>query len=215
MPIIGLSTLCFALFSGCARTPPDYRSEVSVPVYSEGDAERGQVIFEEACSQCHQLNPGLNKKGPQLMNIYGAKSAQLADFDYSDGLKAAGWEWTAEKLDPYIEDNEKIITDSKMLADPMPDASERADVIAYLSTLRAPVPALDAEGFPIDSKTTTKANIEVNNKVNANVSSTTDDADTDSVKSAATSKAGQSKPLRDEAIEISEGAENKPAADFQ
>lgn len=161
-----------------------------MPVYEAGDAKRGQLIYEEACAQCHQLTPGLNKKGPQLMNIYGAKSAQLADFDYSDGLKAAGWEWTAEKLDPYIEDNEKVITDSKMLADPMPDASERADVIAYLSTLRAPVPALDEEGFPINDADASKPSV-------------------------ATDKDEQSKSLRDEALEIPAGAENKPAADFQ
>lgn len=204
MPIVGLSTICLALLNGCARTPPDYRSEVTLPIYSEGDAERGEVIYEEACSQCHQLTPGLNKKGPQLLNIYGAKSAQLADFDYSDGLSASGWVWTADKLDPYIADNEKVITDSKMLADPMPDASERADVIAYLSTLRAPVPALDAEGFPIDNEADTKVNTAV------------DPADSDTVKSSTTTdKAEQSKPLHDEALVIPAGAENKPAADFQ
>jgi len=33
--------------------------------------------------------------------------------------------------------------DSKMLSNPMPDAQERADVIAYLSTLRAAVPIIE------------------------------------------------------------------------
>jgi len=32
--------------------------------------------------------------------------------------------------------------DSKMLSDPMPDAKERADIIAYLSTLRAAAPTV-------------------------------------------------------------------------
>ncbi len=187
-----MSAIALASLNGCTRTPPDYRPEVTLPVYSAGDAERGQMIYEEACSQCHQITPGLNKKGPQLMNIYGAKSAQLADFDYSEGLTAAGWEWTAEKLDPYIKDNEKVITDSKMLADPMPDASERADVIAYLSTLRAPVPALDEEGFPINDPSASAPKPAM-----------------------ATDKDKQSKPLRDETLEIPIGAENKPAADFQ
>ncbi len=185
---LALSIVSLTLFGGCARTPPDYRPEVTLPKYSEGDAIRGRVIFEEACAQCHQLTPGLNKKGPQLMNIYGAKSAQLTDYDYSDGLKAAGWIWSADKLDPYIEDNEKVITDSKMLADPMPDASERADVIAYLSTLRAPVPALDADGFPIESA---------------------------AKQTPTTVKADQVQSKSDTAIEIAEGEEHKPAADFQ
>ncbi|SLJ85427.1 cytochrome c [Psychrobacter sp. DAB_AL43B] len=128
------------LLAACERTPPDYRAPVTLPLYTEGDADNGALIYKDACSQCHQLNPGLNKKGPQLMNIYGAQAAELADYTYSEGLQTSGWVWDAKTLDPYIADAEKTMPDSKMLADPMPDAKERADVIAYLSTLRAAAP---------------------------------------------------------------------------
>ena len=74
------------------------------------------------------------------MNIYGAPAAELEDYTYSDGLKTSGWVWDAQTLDPYIADAEKAMLDSKMLSNPMPDAQERADVIAYLSTLRAAAP---------------------------------------------------------------------------
>ena len=131
------------LLSACEKTPPDYRDTVTLPLYTEGDADNGALIYQDACGQCHQLNPGLNKKGPQLMNIYGAKAAELADYTYSEGLKTSGWVWNAETLDTYIADAEKAMPDSKMLSDPMPDAQERTDVIAYLSTLRAPVPTAD------------------------------------------------------------------------
>lgn len=77
------------------------------------------------------------------MNIYGAHAGALKDYTYSEGLKTSGWVWDAETLDAYIADAEKAVPDSKMLSDPMPDAKERADVIAYLSTLRAPVPTTD------------------------------------------------------------------------
>lgn len=193
-----INILCLAiavgLLSGCERTPADYRPMVTLPVYTEGDVDRGALIFAEACGQCHQLTPGLNKKGPQLLNIYGAAAAQLADYDYSKGLKASGWTWNAETLDPYIADAEKVIADSKMLADPMPDAGERADVIAYLSTLRAPLPALDAKGFPIQ---------------------TVDDSIAVTTEPPAIAQKGEQRPLRDEAVEIPTGAANKPAADFQ
>jgi cytochrome c len=131
------------LLSACEKTPPDYRVPVTLPLYTKGDADNGALIYQDACGQCHQLNPGLNKKGPQLMNIYGAKAAELADYTYSEGLKTSGWVWNAETLDTYIADAEKAMPDSKMLSDPMPDAQERTDVIAYLSTLRAPVPTAD------------------------------------------------------------------------
>ncbi|WP_350559842.1 c-type cytochrome [Psychrobacter sp. CAL346-MNA-CIBAN-0220] len=195
MPInfkVQLSSILITAFllTACERTPPDYRTPVPVtlPVYTEGDADRGAIIFEEACGQCHQLNPGSNKKGPQLMNIYGASAAGLADYNYSEGLTASGWVWDVETLDPYIADAEKAMPDSKMLADPMPDAGERADVIAYLSTLRAAIPALDADGFPIAADANKGADKGANNE--------------------------QSK-MSNEPIEISPDAAQKPAADFQ
>ena len=140
-----LGAVCVAmlLLTACEKTPPDYRDPVTLPLYTEGDADNGALIYQYACGQCHQLNPGLNKKGPQLMNIYGAKAAELEDYTYSEGLAASGWVWDAKTLDTYIADAEKAMPDSKMLSDPMPDSKERADVIAYLSTLRAPVPTVD------------------------------------------------------------------------
>lgn len=141
-PLVGLFT-AILLLTACEKTPPDYRDPVTLPLYTGGDADNGSLIYQDACSQCHQLNPGLNKKGPQLMNIYGAKAGELKDYTYSEGLKTSGWIWDAKTLDTYIADAEKAIPDSKMLSDPMPDAKERADVIAYLSTLRAPVPIIE------------------------------------------------------------------------
>lgn len=140
---LGAVFAAILLLTACEKTPPDYRAPVTLPLYTEGDADNGALIYQDACGQCHQLNPGLNKKGPQLMNIYGAKAAELEDYNYSEGLAASGWVWDAKTLDPYIADAEKAMPDTKMLSDPMPDAKERADVIAYLSTLRAPVPAAD------------------------------------------------------------------------
>lgn len=153
MTLMRACSILFAsvwLLSACERTPPDFREKVVLPVYTKGDADNGSLIYEDACGQCHQITPGLNKKGPQLLNVYGAPAGDLADYDYSEGLKNSGWVWDAETLDPYIADAEKALPESKMLSDPMPDASERADVIAYLSTLRAEVPKLDAEGYPIE-----------------------------------------------------------------
>ena len=147
MPLISkyqMSSLLAAvlLLAACEKTPPDHRAPVTLPLYTEGDADNGSIIYKDACGQCHQRNAGLNKKGPQLMNIYGAPAAQLKDYTYSKGLSASGWVWDAETLDPYIADAQKTMPDSKMLSDPMPDAKERADIIAYLSTLRAAAPTV-------------------------------------------------------------------------
>ena len=148
MPAIVIRRLSMVLFfalglTACEKPPPDHRAAVTLPVYTAGDADNGALIFAEACGQCHQLNAGLNKKGPQLMNIYGASAAALKDYTYSQRLASSGWVWDVKTLDPYLADVEKAMPESKMLADPMPDAKERADVIAYLSTLRNEVSAID------------------------------------------------------------------------
>lgn len=187
--VIRQTSLLFAvviLLSACGeRVPPDSRAAVTLPVYEQGDVDNGAIIYQDACGQCHQLTPGLNKKGPQLMNVYGAKAAQLADYEYSEALKASGWVWDAETLDPYIADAEKAMPESKMLADPMPDASERADVIAYLSTLRAPAAA--AENVT-DAQLNSQSSSQLDN---------------------------QPSQMSNEAIAISDAAAEKPAADFQ
>ena len=178
------------MMSACERMPPDFRAPVSAPLYTEGDADNGALIYAEACEQCHRIIPGSNKKGPQLMNIYGAPAADLADYTYSEALSGSGWVWDAKTLDPYIADAEKAMPDSKMLADPMPDAGERADVIAYLSTLRAPIPVLDEKGFPIKT------------------------ADADGSNKASVTK-GQTTQMSNEPIEISSDPAQQPAADFR
>ncbi len=195
---LGAAFITLLLLTGCERTPPDYRAAVNLPIYTQGDADRGALIYEDACGQCHQLNPGSNKKGPQLMNIYGAPAANLADYDYSEGLLTSGWVWDAETLDPYIADVEKAMVDSKMLADPMPDASERADVIAYLSTLRAEIPVLDAKGYPIDTNADQNTDKRAVKSANADIN-----ADTKHTQ------------MTNERVDVPSDPAQKPAADFQ
>ena len=140
---IAQGTMLFLLsltLVACEKTPPDYRPEVTLPAYTQGDADNGKLLFKDYCSQCHQLTPGLNKKGPQLMNIYGAPAALLKDYQYSQALQSKDWVWDVKTLDPYIADPKKVLSETKMLSDPIPNTEERADIIAYLSTLRAPVP---------------------------------------------------------------------------
>ena len=134
-----------AVGSGCTPTPPDYRAQVTAPVYEAGDARNGEKLYEELCSQCHTLRPGSNKKGPQLVGVYMAPSAQLNDYKYSEVMEQANWVWDADTLDSYIEDPEAVLADTKMLSDPVPNAEDRQDVIAYLSTLGRDAPPVAEE----------------------------------------------------------------------
>lgn len=125
----------------CQPTPPDHRPEVSSPVYTAGDVVAGQQAYETHCEQCHKRQAGQNKKGPQLMNVYGNKAALLKDYKYSSAMIDSGWQWDADTLDTYIADPDKALPSGRMLSDPILDAKVRQDIIAYLSTLRQKPPS--------------------------------------------------------------------------
>jgi cytochrome c len=116
---------------------------VSAPALAEGDATKGKAAFAK-CAICHQVGPGAaTLVGPELNGIVGRKAASVADYTmYSAGMKKLGGEgltWTEENLDKWIADPKAMIPDSPMALafQGIPDAGERADIIAYLKTVPA------------------------------------------------------------------------------
>ena len=101
-----------------------------------GDAKKGAATFIQECGDCHSPKEGKAKKGPPLFGINGRKAASIADFEYSDAMKQSGITWTAEKIDAYINHPRKVVPGGKMKYDGLEDAAARADVIAYLMSLK-------------------------------------------------------------------------------
>jgi cytochrome c len=109
------------------------------PALAEGDAAKGQAAFAK-CAICHQVGPGAKTLvGPELNGIVGRKAASIPDYPYSAGMKKLGEQgfvWTEENIDKWITDPKAMIPDSPMALafQGVPDAGERADIIAYLKT---------------------------------------------------------------------------------
>jgi len=98
---------------------------------ADGDAARGEKKFEE-CAACHKIERSEDSLGPSLHGVFGRKAGTLADFRYSPALKRSGIIWTAETLDTYLADPQKAIPANRMPYAGLPDAGDRADLIAYL-----------------------------------------------------------------------------------
>lgn len=98
---------------------------------ADGDAARGEKRFEE-CAACHSMERGVNGVGPSLNDVFGRKAGELAEFRFSPALKRSGITWTAQTLDAYIADPQKSVPANRMPYSGMPDATARADLIAYL-----------------------------------------------------------------------------------
>ncbi|HUU25813.1 MAG TPA: c-type cytochrome [Methyloceanibacter sp.] len=110
------------------------------PASAAGDADAGRAAFAK-CGICHQVGPDAQiVVGPPLTGVVGRKAASYPGFTYSPGMKKLGDEgyvWTPENIDAFIADPKKLLPASPMsLAfQGVPDAAERANIIAYLQTL--------------------------------------------------------------------------------
>ena len=100
-----------------------------------GYAAAGASLFEQRCKVCHVTGEG--QKGvlaPNLRGLVGRRAASTA-FDYSPALKAAGLTWTPAHLSQFLTAPMKMVPGTRMVVS-IPDAQQRADVIAYLATLK-------------------------------------------------------------------------------
>ena len=133
----------FQLEWTCLRACCGALLALSAPALADGDATKGKAAFAK-CGICHQIGPGAaTLVGPELNGIVGRKAASVADYPYSPGMKKLGEEgfvWTEPNIDKWITDPKAMIPDSPMALAfaGVPDAGERADIIAYLKTFPAP-----------------------------------------------------------------------------
>jgi cytochrome c len=110
----------------------------SEPVLGAGDAVKGKEVFAK-CAVCHQIGRGAGTQvGPELNGIVGRKAASVDYPMYSDELKILGElgvVWTEENIDKLVANPKIILPHSPMSVFPgVPEASDRADLIAYLKT---------------------------------------------------------------------------------
>jgi cytochrome c len=101
-----------------------------------GDPVAGKVAFRQRCAICHADEPGgRSGMGPNLFGVYGRR-AGTGDFaSYSTELKASGLVWSNLTLDRFLAGPTKLVPGARM-AISVPDAAQRADIVAYLATLK-------------------------------------------------------------------------------
>jgi cytochrome c len=101
-------------------------SSLSVPAQAQADAK---ALFEKRCGGCHALDR--DKEGPRLGGVYGRTAGSVDSFQYSDALKNSRIKWTAETLDKWLTDTEKLVPGNDMTFH-VEKADERSEIIAYL-----------------------------------------------------------------------------------
>ncbi|MCB1520753.1 MAG: cytochrome c family protein [Hyphomicrobiaceae bacterium] len=103
-------------------------------IASAADVENGKSVFKK-CKACHAVD-GKNKVGPHLDGVFGRKAGAVEGFKYSDAMINSGKTWDEATLGDYLKDPKGYIPGNKMVFVGVKDDADRADLVAYLATLK-------------------------------------------------------------------------------
>lgn len=102
------------------------------------DPARGEKLFRE-CRKCHAVQPGEVKIGPSLAGVVGRRPGSVPGFGYSQDMidfGTSGVTWNEESLDRFLTRPRALIGGTKMVFQGFRKPFDRADLIAYLQTIR-------------------------------------------------------------------------------
>jgi cytochrome c len=106
----------------------------------KGDAANGKALFLSSCKTCHGVakeENSLTMVGPNLFGVVGRKAGTVRSIlGPSESLKKHGVIWNAETLDAFLADPLAVLAPDTAMAGVLKDPQQRADVIAYLATLK-------------------------------------------------------------------------------
>jgi cytochrome c len=136
------------------------------------DANAGAVVAER-CIACHSFGEGdADGIGPNLFGIVGAPIARAGGFGYSPALAAlneAGENWTFGRLDAFLESPFAAVPGTRMGFAGVPDAGQRADLLAFLRMLSDDpvplVPVMPADGVLLAPLTLAAAQVEAGERM--------------------------------------------------
>lgn len=91
------------------------------------------ALYQQRCTVCHAVDS--NKIGPAHRGVMGRRVGSLPGYKYSDELARSRLRWTPQTLNAWLEDPEQLVAGQRM-GFQVESAAERADLIAYLATLK-------------------------------------------------------------------------------
>ncbi len=117
----------------------------------DGNADRGKALFQQSCAVCHATGqntggaiPTVAGQGPLLAGVMGRQAATVAGFGFTKALEASHLTWDASTLDKFLASPPTLVPGTNMVI-VIPSAADRADLIAFLATLKPVAASAKAE----------------------------------------------------------------------
>lgn len=98
-----------------------------------GDPQAGEAIYPR-CAACHAL--AYDRVGPRHCGLIGRPAGSVAGFEYSPAMKRSKLTWTRESLERFLADPIGTVPGTTMTYAGVPNAKERADLIAFLANAK-------------------------------------------------------------------------------
>jgi cytochrome c len=120
-----------------AAPAPAAALEPIAPAMAKADPQKGQQLAK-TCLQCHTFEKGgANKIGPNLFGAMSENIAAVPNYQFSPALAAhKGEKWDPEKLNVWLFKPQEFAKGTKMTFPGIPKVQDRADVVAYLESLK-------------------------------------------------------------------------------
>jgi cytochrome c len=121
---------------------------------ADGDPAAGKTVFGK-CAACHSVGDGAkNRVGPVLNDLFGSVAGTVPSFNFSAAMVQKGKDglvWTPETFAQFITKPQAFVPGTKMPFAGLPNATDVANVTAYLLTFSpnySAAPAAAAPGAP-------------------------------------------------------------------
>ena len=123
--------------AGGAKEAAAAPSEPIEKLLQTASVEKGATAAK-VCQACHTFDKdGPNRVGPNLYAIVGDKKGEgRAGFNFSAAMKAKGGTWSDDDLNQFLANPKGYIPGTAMGFAGIQKDSQRADVIAYLNSLK-------------------------------------------------------------------------------
>ena len=110
--------------------------EPIAPLMASADPKAGETISKK-CAVCHTFDKGgANKIGPNLFGVVGEPIGQGKGYEFSDALKSKHGNWDVDTLNAWLYKPQEFAKGTKMTFAGLPKAKDRADIVAYLESLK-------------------------------------------------------------------------------